>query len=42
MPRLVEMGVISQEDLSLFHRSNDVQDAFYYLTTQLAKFHSLD
>lgn len=41
MPRLVEMGVISQEDLSLFHRSNDVQDAFYYLTTQLAKFHSL-
>jgi uncharacterized protein (TIGR00730 family) len=42
MPRLVEMGVISQEDLSLFHRSNDVQDAFYYLTTQLAKFHTLD
>lgn len=42
MPRLVELGVISPEDLNLFHRSNDVQDAFDYLTTQLAKFHSLD
>jgi uncharacterized protein (TIGR00730 family) len=42
MPRLVELGVISAEDLSLFHRSNDVQDAYDYLTTQLAKFHSLD
>lgn len=39
MPRLVELGVISPEDLSLFHRSNDVQDAYDYLTTQLAKYH---
>ncbi|MEP7220124.1 MAG: LOG family protein, partial [Bacteroidota bacterium] len=42
MPRMVELGVISPEDLHLFHRSNDVQDAFDYLTTQLTKFHGLE
>ncbi|MDB5035366.1 MAG: Rossmann fold nucleotide-binding protein [Chlorobi bacterium] len=42
MPRMVELGVISPEDLNLFHRSNDVQDAFDYLTTQLTKFHGLE
>lgn len=41
MPRLVELGVISPEDLNLFHRSNDVQDAYDYLTKSLAKFHAL-
>lgn len=42
MPRMAELGVISPEDLSLFHRSNDPEDAFHYLTTELAKFHSLE
>jgi len=41
MPRMVELGVISREDLSLFHRSNDVDDAFYHLTTELVKYHGL-
>ena len=41
MPRMAELGVISPEDLRLFHRSNDVDDAFYYLTTELARYHSL-
>ncbi len=41
MPRLVELGVISAEDLHLFHRSNDVEDAYQHLTTQLAKYHGL-
>ncbi len=39
LPRMAELGVISPEDLGLFHRSNDVQDAFNYLTTELTKFH---
>ncbi|HVZ40382.1 MAG TPA: TIGR00730 family Rossman fold protein [Candidatus Kapabacteria bacterium] len=42
MPRLVELGVISSEDLNLFHRSNDVDDAYNYLTTHLARFHGLE
>lgn len=40
-PRMVELGVISPDDLSLFHRSNDVYDAFTYLTETLTKFHQL-
>ncbi len=42
MPRLVELGVISVEDLDLFHRSNDVDDAYDYLTSNLAKYHGLE
>lgn len=40
-PRMVELGMISPDDLNLFHRSNDVHDAFTYLTESLAKFHQL-
>lgn len=40
--RMVDFGVISREDLDLFHRSNDVHDAYEYLTTQLAKFHGVE
>jgi uncharacterized protein (TIGR00730 family) len=39
LPRMAELGVISPEDLSLFHRSNDVLDAFNYLSRELAKIH---
>ncbi len=42
VPRMMEMGVISNDDLDLFHRSNDVQDAFDFLTTSLAKYHGID
>ncbi len=41
MPRLAELGVISPEDLELFHRSNDVDDAFEFLTGELARHHSI-
>lgn len=41
IPRMAELGVISPEDQRLFHRSNDVDDAFYHLTTELARYHSL-
>lgn len=40
-PRMVELGIISSDDLSLFHRSNDVHDAFAYLTETLTEFHQL-
>ena len=40
-PRMVEFGMISPDDLNLFHRSNDVHDAFTYLTESLSKFHQL-
>ncbi|HVK39734.1 MAG TPA: LOG family protein [Candidatus Kapabacteria bacterium] len=39
--RMAELGVISVEDLSLFHRSNDVDDAFAYLTAKLDEYHPL-
>jgi uncharacterized protein (TIGR00730 family) len=42
LPRMAELGVISPEDLSLFHRSNDVHDAFSYLTRELTKYHLQD
>jgi len=36
---LAEYGVISPDDLNLFHRSNSVDDAFHYLTTELTRVH---
>lgn len=39
--RMAEFGVISVEDLNLFHRSNDVDDAFAYLTKKLDEYHPL-
>lgn len=42
MPRMAELGVISIEDLELFHRSNDPQDAFEYLTEHLARYHGIE
>jgi uncharacterized protein (TIGR00730 family) len=42
LPRMAELGVISPEDLGLFHRSNDVQDAYNYLTSELTKIHLVD
>lgn len=42
MPRMAELGVISPEDLQLFHRSNDVEDAYQYLITELARNHSIE
>jgi len=42
MPRMAELGVISIEDLRLFHRSNDPQDAFDYLTSHLARYHDIE
>jgi uncharacterized protein (TIGR00730 family) len=39
--RMAELGVISVEDLNLFHRSNDVDDAFAYLTQKLDEYHPL-
>ncbi len=42
IPRMAELGVISFEDLALFHRSDDVDDAYEYLTSSLAKYHGLD
>jgi uncharacterized protein (TIGR00730 family) len=39
LPRMAELGVISPEDLGLFHRSNDVQDAFNFLSGELTKIH---
>jgi uncharacterized protein (TIGR00730 family) len=39
--RMAELGVISPEDINLFHRSNDVDDAFAYLTGKLDEYHPL-
>ncbi|MEE8336175.1 MAG: LOG family protein [Candidatus Neomarinimicrobiota bacterium] len=36
---MVEKGVISSEDLKLFHFSNSVQDAFEFLTDKVTKLH---
>ncbi len=38
---LVEFGTISPEDVNLVHRSDSVDDAFDYITAQLAE-HSID
>ncbi|NKB20554.1 MAG: lysine decarboxylase [Alphaproteobacteria bacterium] len=38
---LVEFGTISPEDVNLFHSSDSVDDAFDYITAQLAE-HSID
>lgn len=38
---LAEMGMISPEDLNLFHRADTVEDAFSYLTEKLAEFHEV-
>ena len=32
---MVEWGTISKKDLELFHFSDDVEDAFNYLTSRL-------
>ncbi|MFQ6675560.1 MAG: LOG family protein [Fidelibacterota bacterium] len=37
--RLVEFGTISRKDLSLFHFSDSVDDAFNFLTRELTKAH---
>jgi uncharacterized protein (TIGR00730 family) len=42
MPRMAELGVISPEDLALFHRSNDVDDAYNFLVSELARNHSIE
>ncbi len=39
---LVEFGVISPEDLSLFHRSDSVDDAFEYVSSELTRHHLTD
>jgi uncharacterized protein (TIGR00730 family) len=39
--RMAELGVISPEDLNLFHRTNDVDDAFAYLTSKLDEYHPI-
>ena len=39
---LVEFGVISADDLKLFHRSDSVDDTFAYVTEQLTKNHLSD
>jgi uncharacterized protein (TIGR00730 family) len=41
LERMAELGVISPEDLNLFHRTNDVDDAFAYLTSKLDEYHPL-
>ena len=38
---LVEFGTISPEDVKLCHRSDSVDEAFDYITTQLTE-HSID
>ena len=38
---MVDMGMISPEDLDLFHWCDDVDSAFDYLTTSLTEFHEL-
>ncbi|MGE3800724.1 MAG: TIGR00730 family Rossman fold protein [Candidatus Kapaibacterium sp.] len=38
---LVETGMISEEDLNLFHRSDSVDDAFTYLTNRLETHHQV-
>jgi predicted Rossmann-fold nucleotide-binding protein len=35
---LVRFGTISPEDVNLFHRSDSVDDAFDYVTTQLTEY----
>jgi uncharacterized protein (TIGR00730 family) len=42
MRKMAEFGVISIEDLDLFYATDDVNDAFNYLTTELTKFHMLE
>ena len=39
---LVEFGVISPEDVNLFHRSDDVDDTVRYVTEQLTRNHLSD
>lgn len=39
---LAEMGMISPEDVHMFHRSDSVDDAFEYLTSKLTEFHDLE
>ena len=39
---LAEFGVIGAADLKLFHRSDSVDDAFEYLTQELAEHHLMD
>lgn len=36
---LAEYGVISPEDVNLFHKSDSVDDAFQYITTELMQHH---
>ena len=38
---MVEMGVISKEDLDLFHWCDTVDEAFTFLTSELTRFHDL-
>jgi len=39
---LVEFGTINEADLKLFHRSDSVDDAFEYLTSELSAHHLSD
>ena len=39
---LVEMGMISPDDVNLFHRSDTVDDAFAYLTGALTESHKIE
>ncbi len=39
LEKMAEFGVISHDDLNLFYRTDDVQDAFEFLTGELAKYH---
>jgi hypothetical protein len=39
---LVDFGTINEEDLKLFHRSDSVDDAFDYLTSELTTHHLSD
>lgn len=38
---LIEMGMISPEDMDLFHQTDSVDDAFEYITARLTEYHDL-
>jgi uncharacterized protein (TIGR00730 family) len=42
MKKMAEFGVISIEDLDLFYPTDNIQDAFNHLTTELSRIHMLE
>jgi uncharacterized protein (TIGR00730 family) len=41
-PRLAELGMIAPDDLELFHMTDNVEDAFDYLTSHLSRYHPIE